>query len=133
MRVVDDQAGLMRARRRAMSPSGATSPSMEKTLSVRMNFGPVIAVIRQEARRDGRVAMTVADLPRARRLAAEMHACVIEAVGEDERFGAEHASVEKRLKRRGVGLEAGSHDERRLLGFQARELGLDRRNSRDFR
>ena len=75
----------------------------------------------------GCVAMAVADLPHAGRLAAEMHAGVIETVGKDERLGAEHAPVEQRLEHGGVGLKARGHDERRRLPLEARELGLDRR------
>ena len=50
--------------------------------------------------------MPVAELPHAGGLAAEMHACVIEPVGEDERLGTEHGLVEQRLEHRGIGLEA---------------------------
>lgn len=38
--------------------------------------------------------MAIADLAHARRLAAKMHAGVIEPVGENQRLGAEYALVE---------------------------------------
>ncbi len=72
------------------------------------------------------VAMTVADLPRPSGVAAEMHAGVVEAVGEDERLGAKHAAIENGLERGGVGLEARRHEERGFLALEARKLGLDR-------
>ena len=128
MRVVDDQAGLMRARKRGdVAERRHVAIHGEDALG-QDEFRPVISLIlTQKLAEMAGVAMTVADLPHPRRLAAEMHARVIEAVGEDERLGAEHASVEKGLKRGGVGLEARRHDECRLLSFQAREFGLDRR------
>ena len=93
-----------------------------------MKLGPLIALIlTQKLGEVGGVAMAVAELPHAGRLAAEMHARMIEPVGEDERLGAEHGLVEKRLQHRGIGLEARGHDQRGLLALQLRELGLDRR------
>jgi hypothetical protein len=71
------------------------------------------------------VAVPVSDLTNAGRLAAEMHAGVVQAVGEDERFGAEHASIEQRLQDRRIRLEAGRHEKRRGLVFQAGDLRLD--------
>ena len=43
------------------------------------------------------------------------HSELREAVGENERLGAEHAPVEQGLKNRGIGLEAGGHHQRRRL------------------
>ncbi|ODS01513.1 hypothetical protein AUC69_06605 [Methyloceanibacter superfactus] len=57
------------------------------------------------------VPVAVTLLAHARRLAAEMHAGVVEAVGENQRLGAEHGAIEQRLQHRGVGLEAGRHDQ----------------------
>ena len=75
---------------------------------------PLISLIlTQKLSEMGGVAMPVAELPHAGGLAAEMHARVIEPVGEDERLGAEHGLVEQRLKHRGVGLEARRHHQRR--------------------
>ena len=54
----------------------------------------------------GGIAVPVADLADAGRLAAEMHARVIEAVGEDKRLGAEHGPVKQSSEDRGIGLEA---------------------------
>ena len=69
--------------------------------------GPVISLILTQKLREMRgVAMTVAELPHASGLTAEMHARVIEPVGEDERLGTEHCLVEQRLKHGGVGLKA---------------------------
>ena len=69
--------------------------------------GPVISLILiQKLSEMGGVAMTVAELPHAGGLTAEMHARMIEPVGEDERLGTEHCFVEQRLKHRGVGLKA---------------------------
>ena len=57
--------------------------------------GPLIALILiQKLREMGGVGMAVAELPRAGGLAAEMHARVIEPVGEDERLVTQHRLVE---------------------------------------
>ena len=116
MRIVDDQAGLVLARetrnrckRRDIAIHGEHALGQDE-------LRPVISLIlTQKLAEMGGVAMPVADLPHPRRLTAEMHAGVIEAVGEDERLGAEHVAVEKRLEHGGVGLEARCHDERSLL------------------
>src|SRR5512143_406778 len=71
------------------------------------------------------IAMPVADLANAGRLAAEMHAGVVEAVGEDKRLGAEHSPVKQSREDSGIGLEAGSHNQRRRLALELGDLGLD--------
>ena len=96
---------------------------------------PLISLILTQklAEMDG-VAMTVADLPHASGLTAEMHARVIEPIGEYERLGAEHGPVEQRLKHGGVGLEAGRHHQRGRLALERGNLGLDRaQTGRDCR
>ena len=71
--------------------------------------------------------MAIADFAHAGGGAAEMHAGVIEPVGEDERLGAEHAPVEQRLQDRSICLKAGGHDQCRGLLLQRGDLGLDSR------
>ena len=127
MRVVDDQAGLVLTREAHELVERRDVPIHGKDALAQDEFRAVVALMLGEKGAEmACVAMAVADLPRTRRLAAEMHAGVIEAVGEDERLGAKHASIENGLERGGVGLEARRHDERGLLALEARELGLDR-------
>ena len=69
-------------------------------------FRPLISLILTQKLAEMRgIAVPVTDLPRPGRLTAEMHAGVIEPVGEDKRFRTEHAPVEKRLQHGGIGLK----------------------------
>ena len=128
MRVVDDEAGVMLAReasdlfeRRDVAIHGEHALGQDEA-------GPLISLIlTQKLGEMGGVAMPVAELPHAGGLAAEMHARVIEPVGEDERLGTEHGLVEQRLEHRGVGLEARRHHQRGRLPLERGKLGLDRR------
>ena len=69
-----------------------------------------------------RIAMAIAKLAHPRSGAAEMHACMIEAVGEDKGLGAEHGAVEQGLQDSGIGLKARSEDQARLLAFERGEF-----------
>ena len=92
-----------------------------------MKLRPAISLIlSQKLAEMSGVAMAVAELPHPRRLAAEMHAGVIEAIGEHQRLVAEHGAVEQRLQHGGVGLEARGHHQRGGLMLETRDLGLDR-------
>ena len=75
----------------------------------------------------GGVAVAVADLASTRGGTAEMHAGMVEAITEKKRLGTEDAAIEQSLEHRGVGLEAGGHDQRRGLLFQCRDLLFERR------
>lgn len=70
------------------------------------------------------VAMAVADLAYARGGAAEMHAGVIEAVGEHKGLRPEHVAVKKSVEHGGVGLKARGHDQRSLFLLQLRHFRL---------
>ncbi len=59
-----------------------------------MNFGRLSLMIGEKRGEMACVAMPVAELAHARGLAAEMHARVVEAVGEDERLGAKRGAIE---------------------------------------
>src|SRR5262245_47162851 len=106
MRVVDDQAGLVLGReKRDVRKRRDVAVHREHALGQDEARAAISLISTQKLAEMVGVAMTIAELAHASRLAAEMHACVIEAVGEDKRIGAEHVAVEQRRKHGGVGLE----------------------------
>ncbi len=89
MGIVDDQEGSVLARVRGNFSERRHIAIHRKHALGQDEFRPVICLILiQKLAEMGCVAMAVADLPHAGRLAAEMHAGVIETVGKNERLGA---------------------------------------------
>ena len=126
MRVVDDQAGIMGAGKpRDLIERRNVAVHREDALGQDEARPAIALILSQKLGEMGGVAMPVAELAHASRLAAEMHAGVVEAVGEDERLGAEHGPVEQGGEHRGIGLEAGGHEKRRRLALEPRDLPLD--------
>ena len=71
------------------------------------------------------IAMAVADLADAGSRATEVHAGVIEPIGENKRLGAQDLDIEEGLEHRRIGLKSRGHDERRLRPLQAGDFFLD--------
>src|SRR5690349_19889452 len=104
MRISGDQARLVRKgqarlllQRRHVAVHGKDALSQDEFRA------SMALMLTQKLAEMGGIAMPVANLANACGLAAEMHARVVEAVGEDERLRAEHGPIEQSGKDRGIG------------------------------
>jgi hypothetical protein len=99
----------------------------EDALSQDESRASIALMLTQKLAEMGGIAMPVAGLANAGGLAAEMHARVVEAVGEDERLRSEHGPIEQSGEDRGIGLEARGHHQGRRLALEPRDLRLNAR------
>ena len=126
MSIVDDQCGVVGAgQRRDLSQRRDVTIHGKHALGEDELWTAIPLILSHKLGEMSGVAMPVSDLMHVRRLAAKMHAGVIETVGEDQRLGPEYALIKECLKHRRIGLKPGRHEQRSRLLLERRHLGLD--------